>query len=77
MLHQHRARLFPWIAVAEGLIATLLLLSAVTLGADADTAAAPLLSVALILLASLAIIEPTTTAGAGLGARGGGGGSSS
>ncbi len=77
MLQQHRARLFPWIAVAEGLIATLLLLSAVTLGTDADTAAAPLLSVALVLLASLAIIEPTTTAGAGLGARGPGGSSSS
>jgi serine/threonine protein kinase len=70
MLHGHRVRLFPWIAVAEGLIAALLLLSALTLGPEADTAAAPLLSVALVLLASLAIIEPATTAGAGLGARG-------
>jgi hypothetical protein len=67
MLSAHRARLFPWIVVAEVLLATLLLLSAVMLGTDADTTAAPLLSLALILLASLGIIEPTTTTGAGLG----------
>ena len=71
MLAAHRTRLFPWIAAAEALLAGLLLLSALTLGSDADTAAAPLLSVALILLASLAIIEPTTTSGAGLRPAGG------
>ena len=69
-LSQHRRRLFSWIAVAEILIAALLLLSAFTLGTSADIAAAPLLSLALILVASLVIIEPATTAGAGLGQAG-------
>jgi eukaryotic-like serine/threonine-protein kinase len=66
MLALHRTRLFPWIAAAEGLLAGVLLVSALMLGTEADTTAAPLLSVALILVASLAIIEPNTTAGAGL-----------
>jgi hypothetical protein len=66
MLAPHRARLFPWIVVAEGLLAAVLLFSALTLGTDADTTAAPLLSIALILVVSLALIEPATTSGAGL-----------
>jgi serine/threonine-protein kinase len=66
MLAAHRRRLFPWIAASEALTAALLLAGAVAIGSDADTKAAPLLSLALILLASLAIIEPATTAGAGL-----------
>ena len=65
-LASHRRRLFPSIAAAEGLLAGILLVSALMLGSAADTTAAPLLSVALILVASLAIIEPATTAGAGL-----------
>ncbi|MEO7274860.1 MAG: serine/threonine-protein kinase, partial [Vicinamibacterales bacterium] len=63
----HRWRLFPWIAIAEGMLAAVLLGSALHLGADSDVTAAPLLTVALVLLASLAIIEPATTSGAGLG----------
>ena len=66
-LAAHRSHLFPWIAIAEGLLATVLLGSALHLGADSDITAAPLLTVALVLLASLAIIEPATTSGAGLG----------
>jgi hypothetical protein len=66
-LAAHRARLFPWIAVAESGLAAILLGSALHLGADADIAAAPLLTIALVLVASLAIIEPATTSGAGLG----------
>jgi hypothetical protein len=66
MLASHRARLFSWIAAAEGLLSAILLGSALMLGTDADVRAAPLLSVALVLIASLAIIEPATTSGAGL-----------
>ena len=65
-LAAHRSQLFPWIAVAEGLLAAVLLGSALHLGADADITAAPLLTIALVLVASLAIIEPATTSGAGL-----------
>jgi hypothetical protein len=66
MLASHRRRLFPWIAAAEGLLAAILLTSALVLGTNEETTAAPLLSIGLILAASLAIIEPATTAGAGL-----------
>jgi hypothetical protein len=72
MLASHRARLFPWVVAAEGLLALVLLVSALALGTDADTTAAPLLSVGLILVASLALIEPATTAGAGLRSGGSG-----
>jgi hypothetical protein len=67
MLGDQRRRLFPWIAAAELLISALLLLAAFTLGTSADTIAAPLLSLALALVASLIVIEPATTTGAGLG----------
>jgi hypothetical protein len=70
MLVSHRARLFPWVVAAEGLLAVVLLVSALALGTESDATAAPLLSVGLILVASLAIIEPATTAGAGLRAEG-------
>ena len=66
MLPAHRARLFPWVVAAESLLAVVLLVSAFALGTESDTTAAPLLSVGLILVASLAIIEPATTSGAGL-----------
>jgi hypothetical protein len=66
MLVSHRARLFPWVVAAESLLAVVLLVSALALGTESDTTAAPLLSVGLILVASLAIIEPATTSGAGL-----------
>jgi len=66
-LAAHRARLFPWIVTAEVVLASVLLGSALHLGADADITAAPLLTIALVLMASLAIIEPATTSGAGLG----------
>ena len=70
MLPAHRARLFPWVVAAESLLAVVLLVSAFALGTESDTTAAPLLSVGLILVASLAIIEPATTSGAGLRAGG-------
>jgi len=67
MLAVQRGRLFPWIGAAELLISALLLLAAFTLSTSADTIAAPLLSLALALVASLIVIEPATTTGAGLG----------
>ena len=54
-------RLFPWIAAAEVTARRRAAVSALHLGADADITAAPLLIVALVLVASLAIIEPATT----------------
>jgi hypothetical protein len=70
MLVSHRVRLFPWVVTAEGLLALVLLVSAFALGSESDATAAPLLSVGLVLVASLAIIEPATTSGAGLRAGG-------
>ena len=62
----HRARLFAAIAGSESMLAALLFGSALMLTGTSDATAAPLLSLALVLVASLAIIEPATTAGAGL-----------
>ncbi|HSC25793.1 MAG TPA: serine/threonine-protein kinase [Vicinamibacterales bacterium] len=73
MLVPHRARLFPWIVGSEGALALVLLGTAAALvarGTGSETAleamAATLVSLAIVMAASLAIIEPATTRGAGL-----------
>jgi serine/threonine protein kinase len=62
----HRARLAPWIAVAEALLATALLASAAMVAGPHDAMAAVLVSFAIATVASLGIIEPATTSAAGL-----------
>jgi serine/threonine protein kinase len=66
MLRRHRQQLFRWIAIAEGAIAALLLMAAVAIAEARPATAAILVSLAIVMLASLALIEPATTAGAGL-----------
>jgi serine/threonine protein kinase len=66
-LPAHRARLFRWIATAETGAAGILFVTALTLAEGADAIAAALVSIAIVTIASLAIIEPGTTAAAGIG----------
>jgi hypothetical protein len=66
MLIEHRSRLFPAIAVADALLATTLLGTAARIAGDHDEIAALFLSLAVVTLASLALIEPATTKAAGL-----------
>lgn len=61
----HRRRLFPWIAMAETLIALVLLASAAAIAESHEATAAALVSLAIVTVASLAIIEPATTRAAG------------
>jgi predicted Ser/Thr protein kinase len=65
-LVDHRARLFPAVVVADALTATAVLAVAALIGAEHDAIAALLVSFAVAALASLALIEPATTKGAGL-----------
>ncbi len=67
MLASHRAGLFPWIAVAETVLAALLLISAATILERHEVVTGIQFSLAIVMLASLALIEPATTRGAGLG----------
>ena len=64
MLEAHRSRLFRWIAAAEAAIAVLLLGSAAFVAETRPALAAVLVSLAIVMLASLAVIEPTTAGGA-------------
>jgi len=66
MLIEHRARLFPAVAVADALLAATLLGTAARIAGDHDEIAALFLSLAVVTLASLALIEPATTRAAGL-----------
>jgi hypothetical protein len=66
MLAAHRARLFPWIAAAEGTLGAILLASAVIIGAEHEATTAVLISLVIIIAASLTVIEPATTREAGL-----------
>jgi predicted Ser/Thr protein kinase len=66
MLVEHRARLFPAIAIADASVAVTLLGIAARLAGDHDEIAALILCVAVVILASLALIEPATTRAAGL-----------
>ena len=65
----HRRRLFPWIAASELLIAAILLASAAMISDQHEATAAALLGLAIVTVASLLIIEPTTTRSAGFIAR--------
>ena len=67
----HRARVAPWVTVTEALLAVTLLAGAALLAGKHDAMAAVLVSFAIATMASLGIIEPTTTAAAGIGASGG------
>jgi hypothetical protein len=66
MLPAQRAKLFRWIAGAEVAIAVLMLGCAAAIAEDRAGAAAVLVSLAIVMIASLALIEPATTGGAGL-----------
>ena len=66
MLQEHRSRLFRWIAGAETCIAALLLGSAAVVAEARPATAAVLVSLAIVMLASLALIEPATAGGASL-----------
>ena len=65
-LVEHRTRLFPAIMVADTLLAVALLGTAARLAGDYDEIAAVILCVAVVILASLTLIEPATTRAAGL-----------
>jgi eukaryotic-like serine/threonine-protein kinase len=62
----HRRRLFPWIAASEAVLAATLLPSAAIIAPDHEATAALLMSLAIVIGASLVVIEPGTTRGAGL-----------
>jgi hypothetical protein len=66
MLPAHRSKLFRWIAGAEAGIAVLLLGSAAMLAEARPVVAAVLVSLAIVMIASLAVIEPATAGGASL-----------
>jgi predicted Ser/Thr protein kinase len=65
-LMEHRARLFPAVVAADASIAVALLGVAAFLSVEHDEIAALFLTVAVATLASLILIEPATTKGAGL-----------
>jgi hypothetical protein len=62
----HRARLGLWIAAAELALSLLMGGTAVAVMEASPIVAAVLVCVAMVMLASLALIEPATTGGAGL-----------
>lgn len=66
MLVDHRARLFPAIAVIDTLLAGSLLVAAALIADVHDAIAAILVALAAVMLASLSLIEPATTRAAGL-----------
>ena len=68
MLPAHRSKLSRWIAGAEAGIAVLLLGSAAMIAEARPVLAAVLVSLAIVMIASLAVIEPATAGGAGLDA---------
>jgi serine/threonine protein kinase len=65
-LTDHRARVFPTIAVIDTLLAASLLGTATMIAGEHDGIAAIFLALAAVMLASLSLIEPATTAAAGL-----------
>ena len=65
-LMEHRGRLFPTIAGIDTLLAGSLLAAGARMAGDHDGVAAIFVALAAVLLASLALIEPATTAAAGL-----------
>jgi hypothetical protein len=65
-LAAHRRKLFRWIAMAEVGIAVLLLAAAAVFAEGRPGMAAVFVSLSIVMMASLALIEPATTGGAGL-----------
>jgi predicted Ser/Thr protein kinase len=65
-LVDHRARLFPAVVAVDALTAVAVLAVAALIGAEHDAIAALLVSLSVAALASLGLIEPATTKGAGL-----------
>ncbi len=57
----HRARLFPAVATADALLAITLLVESIAIAGTHEAMAALLLTISLISLASLILIEPSTT----------------
>jgi hypothetical protein len=66
MLAVQRRRLFRWIAGAELCLATLMLGAAISVSEAGPVVAGFLVSLAIIMVASLGLIEPGTTSAAGL-----------
>ncbi len=67
-LGAHRAHHFRWIAAAESLLSILILSAGVAAIEPSPIIAGVLVCLAIVMLASLAVIEPATTASAGLDA---------
>ena len=67
LLPEQHARLHRWIVGSEALLTVLLFWIAIMIGGSREATAALFISLAIVIAASLAIIEPTTTRGAGLG----------
>ena len=65
-LMEHRRRIFPAIAVLDTLLAGTLLVAAAIMAGNHDDIAAIFVALAAVMLASLSLIEPATTAAAGL-----------
>jgi protein kinase-like protein len=68
-LVEHRARAFPGIVASELALAAVLLAAAAFVGETQEALAAVITIVAIASLASLVLIEPATTRGAGLSRR--------
>ena len=66
LLPEQHASLHRWIALSEGTLTILLLTIAALIGGLHEAQAALFISLAIVIGASLAIIEPTTARGAGL-----------
>jgi hypothetical protein len=65
-LGAHRAHHFRWIAAAESLLSILILGAGIAAIEPSPIIAGVLICLAIVMLASLAVIEPATTASAGL-----------
>jgi hypothetical protein len=66
ILPEHHRRLSRWIPWTEGALSLLLLWAAALISSNHEAWAALFISLAIVIAASLVIIEPTTTRGAGL-----------
>lgn len=66
LVGDHHRRLHWWIVCSEAILAVILLWIAFHLGEQHEAFAALFIALAILIAASLAIIEPTTTRGAGL-----------
>jgi len=68
-LADQRARVHRTMAIVEALLGVLLLIAAAFVAGDHDALASVLVTLAVATVASLGVIEPATTAGAGIGER--------